>query len=55
MERDTIAQEIHGLFHRLWSKAVGTPDYDKSEWKRFDILLQQNLQPSAASLHSTKA
>ena len=23
----------HGLLHRLWSKAVGTPSYIKAEWK----------------------
>ena len=24
------------LLHRLWTKAVGTPDYDKSEWKELE-------------------
>lgn len=23
-------------FHALWSKAVGTPDYDKEQWMRLD-------------------
>ena len=23
-------------FHALWSKAVGTPDYDKSQWMKLD-------------------
>ena len=24
------------LFHRLWSKAVGTPTYDKEQWKMLE-------------------
>lgn len=24
--------DARALFHRLWTKAVGTPDYDKKEW-----------------------
>jgi hypothetical protein len=24
------------LLHKLWTKAVGTPDYVKSEWTDFD-------------------
>lgn len=28
------------LFHRLWGKAVGTGDYDKSEW----VQLQKELE-----------
>ena len=31
--------ELHGLVHRLWSKAVGTPDYDKEQWKRMEELV----------------
>jgi hypothetical protein len=27
------------LFHRLWSKAVGTQSYDKEEWKRLETAL----------------
>jgi hypothetical protein len=30
---------VSGLFHRLWSKAVGTPTYDKDEWKALEIHL----------------
>jgi len=33
------AREIDGLFHKLWTKAVGTKDYDKKEWK----LLEDHL------------
>lgn len=31
--------ELHGLVHQLWSKAVGTSDYDKAEWKRMEELV----------------
>lgn len=27
------------LFHRLWTKAVGTDGYDKSEWLRLERIL----------------
>ena len=30
--------ELHGLLHTLWSKAVGTQDYDKEQWKRLEEL-----------------
>ena len=35
----TKNDEINALFHRLWTKAVGTPDYDKEEWKTLASLL----------------
>jgi len=28
-------QYVSDLFHMLWTKAVGTEDYDKQEWKEF--------------------
>lgn len=34
-------QEIQRVLHTLWSKAVGTEDYDKAEWKRLDAILQE--------------
>ena len=27
--------------HRLWTKAVGTPDYDKKEWQRFESHVEE--------------
>lgn len=30
------------LFHRLWTKAVGTDDYDKEQWKRLEKLMLQS-------------
>lgn len=31
--------ELHGLIHKLWSKAAGTEKYDKEEWKRLEELV----------------
>lgn len=36
----------HDLLHTLWSKAVGTPGYDKSEWKQLESLLRDVDKPS---------
>lgn len=33
--------EMHGLLHRLWSKAVGPAGYDKEEWKRLEELVEK--------------
>jgi hypothetical protein len=40
----TYAQE---LLHRLWRKAVGTPDYDKTEWMRLEALVVSSLLDTA--------
>ena len=37
-------EKCHELLHTLWSKAVGTPDYVKSEWMELEKLLV-NQQP----------
>jgi len=29
----TNYRRAHDLFHRLWTKAVGTPGYDKRQWQ----------------------
>lgn len=34
-----MTKEIRILFLTLWDKAVGTEDYDKDEWLRFEELL----------------
>ena len=28
--------ELHLLFHKLWTKAVGTQDYNKLEWLKLE-------------------
>lgn len=40
MESD---QAIHTLLHTLWTKAVGTADYDKSEWKRMSDFVYSHI------------
>lgn len=35
-----IIKELHEILHTLWTKAVGTENYDKKEWGRFDQLIQ---------------
>ena len=43
-DKDKYDNEIHSLFHTLWSKAKGS-DYDKNEWKRLvDILREYNVE-----------
>lgn len=32
-------QTLHILLHRLWTKAVGTPDYVKTDWISLEALL----------------
>lgn len=29
-------EEAHRLLHKLWTKAVGTPGYEKSEWRELE-------------------
>ena len=36
------AHATRALFHRLWSKAVGTSDYVKQEWKDLANLLHMD-------------
>ena len=35
------ARGISELFHKLWTKAVGTEDYDKSQWIQLENLLHE--------------
>lgn len=30
------------LFHRLWSKAVGSADYDKGEWQKLSKFIVEH-------------
>ncbi len=32
------------LLHRLWTKAVGTPDYDKDEWHKMEALVRKAIK-----------
>ena len=33
---DPKLEEAHLILQRLWTKAVGTKDYDKEEWKHLE-------------------
>ncbi len=34
-------RDVHELLHRLWSRAVGTPEYNKKDWLRFENMLTE--------------
>ena len=34
-------EEVHLLLHQLWTKAVGTKDYDKKQWGRLERFLSE--------------
>lgn len=40
-------EHAHTALHRLWTKAVGTPDYVKAEWQELEVALY-NLSREAA-------
>lgn len=33
--------EVHYLLHRLWTRAVGTPDYEKADWKTLEGIIDE--------------
>ena len=33
------SNEIHRLFHTLWTKAVGSETYNKKEWNQLDTVI----------------
>lgn len=43
-----MPQSLNAMLHKLWSKAVGTPGYDKQEW----LWLERNL--SCVVVHGPK-
>ena len=45
MRTPTNAREADRLMHVLWTKAVGTPGYDKAEWKALEAAIWA-LMPS---------
>ncbi len=34
-------RHVDHLVLRLWTKAVGTPDYDKAEWQRLQAAVER--------------
>lgn len=45
-----IRKEAQLLLHTLWTKAVGTPGYDKEQWKR----LERFIDNTQNMLHAAK-
>lgn len=45
----------HRLLHVLWTKAVGTDDYDKAEWRELSVRLGRAGLLDAADLGSKEA
>lgn len=39
IDTDPEFREAHHQLHRLWTKAVGTPDYVKKEWQELENML----------------
>jgi hypothetical protein len=35
-------KRLHGIFHTLWTKAVGTPGYSKREWQELEAIIFRN-------------
>jgi hypothetical protein len=40
-ERQAKIQEARKLFHELWTKEVGKPDYDKEKWINLQWVLTE--------------
>lgn len=40
-------ESTRALFHRLWTKAVGTPDYVKAEWRDLEAAMKAAEAPPA--------
>lgn len=41
----TNNDEIKYIFHTLWTKAVGTKEYDKKEWQKIaTLLIKQGIE-----------
>jgi hypothetical protein len=42
-----IFKEVHGALHRCWTKAVGTKDYVKADWRTLDNALSRFARDAA--------
>jgi hypothetical protein len=38
---EIVSDGIHTLFHTLWTKAVGTPNYSRTEWQDLQNMLKE--------------
>ena len=41
---------VSNALHACWTKAVGTPDYDKSDWKTISNAIDRKYADAAALL-----
>lgn len=41
----TNYQKAHHLLHVLWTKAVGTKDYDKKQWQELETAIYRLIKP----------
>jgi hypothetical protein len=44
----------HALFQTLWTKAVGTATYDKSQWKELEKIIYKNTPPGSLAPRTEK-
>lgn len=47
-----MIETTRALFHRLWTKAVGTPDYVKAEWRDLEAAMKAATAPPAPGASS---
>jgi hypothetical protein len=43
-------KETHNALHRCWTKDVGTPGYDKSDWRTIDNTLSRFARDAATEI-----
>ena len=46
---DEEYRNAHNALQRLWTKAVGTADYDKEEWKHLEATIEILVKRSSIS------
>lgn len=54
MDEEEKRQELRRLFLTLWDKAVGTPTYNKQEWKQLDALISPLLYAPRVPMRSER-
>jgi hypothetical protein len=43
--RGAELEAIHNLLQKFWTKAVGSPDYNKREWEELQRLIEELAEP----------
>ena len=49
-----LFREVHALFHKHWSDAVGQPGYDKGHWRQLDNALVGAFRNQATAIGIAK-